>query len=106
MCQNVTTCAAALACAVVGWWAFPADVRHYQEFSKGVSPSCKEQAATPGTLKETLKPTLAHINFCPFCGSSELKLEGDESFPEGAACPCCRARHIPLSLVVLRGRMD
>jgi len=104
--RNVIVCVASAVCCVIAWRAFPADKLHYPQCS-GVSVGGDESSPLE---KQTLKPVLDQVKFCPFCGSSNLELEvnssSDAVSAECASCPQCRARHVPLSLVIHRSGKD
>lgn len=92
--RSMIVCAASLICTCIGWKAFSVSAKHYPELL--AISRCSDGKRAP------LKPVLESVQFCPFCGSGDMDLEPESS--EAASCPRCRARHVPVTLIVHRDR--
>jgi len=87
--HSLVVCIASLLISRQAWRAFPVDKAHYP----AAFPAGSMEDATTSML------ALKRVAFCPFCGSSALRLNTECSFEEPTmACDACGAQAIPCQL--------
>lgn len=90
MVHSITTCLATLVCTKFAWKAFPVDKVHYPELSFS--------GGHPDIFQPLVDMTLKHVEYCPFCGSSDLATECDTVAVVTARCSDCNVGAIPAEL--------